>query len=92
MPIVYKGRRLLTTYRPDLIVEDLVIVEAKSLASTSPLHKAQVITYLKLTGCPVGLLINFNVPRLMDGVHRLLNPNVRERLNDHDSAKTGEEK
>jgi GxxExxY protein len=73
VPIFYKGRRLVTTYRADLIVEDLVIVEVKSMATTLAIHEAQVITYLKLTGHAAGLLINFNVPRLMDGVKRLIN-------------------
>jgi GxxExxY protein len=77
IPLVYKGRPLVTTYRVDLVVEDIVIVEVKSQASTLAIHEAQVITYLKLTGCPVGLLINFNVTRLMDGVRRLINPNLR---------------
>jgi len=74
VPIVYKGKRLSTSYRVDMVVEDLVIVEVKSVAAILPVHQAQVITYLKLTGYPVGLLINFNVPRLMDGVKRLVNP------------------
>jgi GxxExxY protein len=74
VPIVYKGRRLKTSYRIDLVVENLVVVEVKSVAATLTVHQAQLRTYLKLTGHPVGLLINFNVPRLMDGVKRLINP------------------
>jgi GxxExxY protein len=74
IPVVYKGAPLDTCYFIDLIVEDLVVVEAKSVAALLPVHQAQTLTYLRLTGCPVGLLINFNVPRLMDGVKRLLNP------------------
>lgn len=77
VPILYKGKRLATTYRSDSVVESLVVVEVKSVAATLPIHEAQVITYLKLTGHPVGLLINFNVSRLMDGVTRLLNPALR---------------
>ena len=73
VPIVYKGTRLRTQYRVDLIVEDQIVVEVKSHATTLPIHQAQVITYLRLTGYPAGLLINFNVPRLMDGVKSLLN-------------------
>ena len=71
--IIYKGNALDACYRIDLIVEDLVVVDVKSVAALTPVHKAQVLTYLHLTGCPVGLLINFNVPRLMDGVKRLIN-------------------
>jgi|SRR5687768_8805800 len=74
VPITYKGRTLDTTYRMDLIVEDLVIVEVKSVAALLPVHQAQVLTYMALTGCPAGLLINFNVAKLVDGVKRLINP------------------
>jgi GxxExxY protein len=63
-----------TTYRVDLIVEDTVVVETKSVATLLKVHEAQVLTYMKLTDCPAGLLINFNVPRLMDGVRRLVLP------------------
>ena len=74
VPIVYKGIALSASYRIDLIVEDRVVVEAKSVKALAPVHWAQVLTYLRLTECPVGLLINFNVPRLMDGVKRVINP------------------
>lgn len=77
VPITYKGTRLGSSYRLDLIVEDKVIVEVKSVEALAPIHKAQVLTYLRLTGMPAGLLINFNVPRLMDGVKRLINPACR---------------
>ena len=72
--IVYKGMTLDARYRIDLIVEDIVVVEVKSIEQTLPIHKAQVLTYLQLTGCPAGLLINFNVAKLIDGVTRLLHP------------------
>jgi GxxExxY protein len=74
VPIVYKGMRLDAGYRIDLIVEDIVVVEVKSVATLLAVHQAQVLTYLSLTDCPAGLLINFNVPKLMDGVKRLINP------------------
>ena len=74
VPIVYKEITLDTKYRIDLIVEDAVIVEVKSVEQLLPVHQAQVLTYMRLTGCPAGLLINFNVARLIDGVKRLLNP------------------
>jgi len=76
IPITYKGIVLPASYRVDLIVEDLVVVDIKSVAALAPVHQAQLLTYLCLTRCPVGLLINFNVPRLMDGVKRLINPRV----------------
>ena len=79
VPIIYRDSNLDARYRIDLIVEDLVVVEVKSVAALLPIHEAQALTYMRLTGCPAGLLINFNVPRLVDGVQRLLNPGRLER-------------
>src|SRR5262245_6628553 len=62
LPIVYKDIVLDTSYRLDFVVEDLVVVEVKSVAALLPVHDAQVLTYLGLSGRPAGLLINFNVP------------------------------
>jgi GxxExxY protein len=78
VPLAYKGKRLESIYRVDLVVEKLVVVEVKCLDSIAPVHKAQVLTYLRLTGCPAGLLINFNSARLMDGVKRLINPRATD--------------
>jgi GxxExxY protein len=72
IPIEYKGIKLDCGYRVDLLVEDLVIVELKSVDSLDPIHEAQILTYLKLTGLKVGLLINFNVPVLREGIKRLI--------------------
>lgn len=80
IPIVYKDRALNASYRVDLIVEDLVVVEVKSAAVLLPVHAAQTLTYMQLTDCPVGLLINFNAPRLMDGVKRLVNPRASQKI------------
>jgi GxxExxY protein len=74
IPIVYKGTTLSSAYRIDLIVDERVVVEVKSVATLLPVHDAQVLTYLKLTARPLGLLINFNEARLVDGVHRIVNP------------------
>jgi len=74
IPIVYKGVTIQGAYRIDLIVEDLIVVEVKSVVGILPAFESQVLTYLRLTGCPAGLLINFNVPRLVDGLKRKLNP------------------
>ena len=71
LPIVYKGVRLDLAYRLDVVVEDRVLIELKAVDSLLPVHEAQVITYLKLTGLPLGLLINFNVPVLKQGIKRL---------------------
>lgn len=70
LPVSYKGHLLDCGYRLDLVVEDRVIVELKSVDKINPLHEAQLLTYLKLSGKRVGLLINFNVPLLKDGVTR----------------------
>jgi len=78
IPIAYKGVELDVGYRVDLIVEDLVIVEVKSVATVLPVHEAQLLTYLRLTACPIGLLINFNEARLVDGITRVINPRSRD--------------
>ncbi len=70
LPIVYKEQRLDAGYRLDLLVADLVIVELKSVEKLEKIHDAQLLTYLKLARKPIGLLINFNVPVLKDGVRR----------------------
>jgi len=72
LPVQYKGVRLDCGYRIDLVVEDLVIVELKTVERLLPIHKAQLLTYLKLYGRSLGLLINFNVPVLKDGVKRMV--------------------
>jgi GxxExxY protein len=74
IPVTYKDVRLEGGYRVDLIVEDAVVVELKSLDQIAPIHKAQALTYMKLADCPVGLIINFNVTKLTDGVTRLILP------------------
>ena len=76
VPILYKGQDLDADYRVDLVVEQLVVVEIKSVESLLPVHDAQALTYMRLTSSPAGLLINFNVPKLVDGVRRLINPHV----------------
>ncbi len=77
IPLFYRGVRVHRGFRIDLIVEGLVVVEVKAVAMLAPVHSAQLITYLKLTGCPVGLLVNFNVPLLTGGVRRLVNPSQK---------------
>jgi GxxExxY protein len=74
VPIIYEDVRLDCGYRLDFIVNDSVIVEVKSVKQLEPIHEAQVLTYLKLTGYPAALLINFNVQLLTSGIRRLLNP------------------
>lgn len=72
MPLIYKGRKLDLGYRLDLLVEDKVVIEVKSVESLMPVHTAQLMTYLKLSGCRVGLLINFNVLFLKEGIRRII--------------------
>ena len=73
LPVVYEGVKLDVGYRIDLLVENLVVVEIKSVDAISPVHHAQIITYLNLSGKSLGLLINFNVVHLKDGVKRFVN-------------------
>jgi len=73
LPVVYRGVKLELGYRMDLLVEDLVIVEIKSVDAIAPVHQAQVISYLKLSGKSIALLINFNVVHLKDGIKRFVN-------------------
>lgn len=73
LPIRYKGIVLECGYRLDLLVDDQVVVELKSVEKLELIHMAQLLTYLRLKGCRLGLLINFNVPLLKDGICRLIN-------------------
>ena len=73
MPLIYEEIKMDIGYRLDLMIEDKVIVEIKSVEKLNDVHTAQVLTYLKLSGCKLGLLINFNNARVMDGFHRLVN-------------------
>ncbi|HLK47288.1 MAG TPA: GxxExxY protein [Bryobacteraceae bacterium] len=73
LPVRYKGVALDCGYRMDLVVEDLVILEIKAVEGLCPIHEAQLLTYLKLAEKPVGLLINFNVPILKQGLKRIVN-------------------
>ena len=70
MPVVYKEIRLECGYRIDILVENTVVLELKSVDSIIPVHEAQILTYLKLAGKNIGLLINFNVPVLKNGIKR----------------------
>jgi GxxExxY protein len=72
-PVRYKGLLIAVGSRLDLLVEGQVVVELKAVESLLPIHDAQLLTYLKLSDCRVGLLINFNVPLLKAGLKRLIN-------------------
>ena len=73
IPIKYRGVNLDCAYRLDIVVSNKLIVELKSCESIQPIHEAQLLTYLKLSDVKVGLLINFNVPVLKEGIKRLVN-------------------
>jgi len=73
VPVVYKGRRLATDFRIDLLVERLVIVECKATSVTNPVFGAQVLTYLRLLDLQLGLVVNFGKKRVADGIHRVVN-------------------
>jgi GxxExxY protein len=73
LPIVYKGNKLGTPLRLDLLVEDLLIVEIKALTTYNPIFEAQLLTYLKLANLRLGLVINFGERLLKDGIHRVVN-------------------
>ena len=73
LPVKYKGVKLDCGYRIDLLVEEKIIVELKAVERLEPIHTAQTLSYLKLSGCRVGLLINFNVKVLKNGIRRLIN-------------------
>ena len=72
LPLVYKKRQLEIGYRIDLLVENQIIVEIKAIQSLEDIHLAQMLTYLKLSGCKLGLLVNFNVKHLKDGIKRVI--------------------
>lgn len=71
--VLYKGNPLPTAFRPDLIIEDRLIVELKAVEKIHPVHQSQIYAYLKATGLPIGLLVNFNVPLIKNGIQRFRN-------------------
>lgn len=76
VPIIYKGKTFDHGFRADLIVEGKVIVELKSVSSVLPVHETQLLNYLKLSNLKLGLLINFNVPILKNGIKRIVNGDI----------------
>ena len=73
IPVVYEGIQIKLGFRADLVIEDRVIVEIKSIDAISPVHKKQLLTYLRLSGKQLGLLINFDVALIKDGILRIVN-------------------
>ena len=73
LPLVYRGHSIESAYRLDLLINGKLLVELKAIESVQPIHRVQVTTYLKILKLPLGLLINFNVPLIKDGITRVLN-------------------
>jgi GxxExxY protein len=73
VPLVYQGKKIECGFILDIVVEDTVVLELKAILTVLPVHEAQLVTYLKLTGKPIGLLLNFNVPVMKDGIIRKIN-------------------
>lgn len=73
IPVIYKGMQLDCGYRIDLLINNKVVIEIKSVKALEDVHTAQVITYLKLSGCKLGFLINFNESKVKNGLRRLVN-------------------
>ncbi len=76
LPVIYKEEILNKDYIIDMLIDDLIVVEFKSVETILPVHEAQLVTYLKLSGKKLGLLINFNVALLKDGIRRRINGNL----------------
>ncbi|MBK5214597.1 MAG: GxxExxY protein [Flavobacteriaceae bacterium] len=73
LPVIYKGIKLDAGYRIDMVVENKVLIEIKSVESLAPIHTAQILTYLKLKNMKLGLLINFNEVKVVNGIRRIIN-------------------
>ena len=82
VPVAYKGVRLEASYRVDLLVEQKLVVEVKAVERTLPVHDAQILTYMRVSGTPVGLLLNFNTPVLKNGIKRFVNHSFGGRSED----------
>jgi GxxExxY protein len=86
LPITYKGLKLESAYKMDLVVENAIVIEIKATEGTAPIHHSQLLTYLKSANIRVGLLINFNVPVLKNGLKRVVNHYTGPKLADSVSA------
>ena len=89
--VTFRGKILDTGFKTDLVINNNLIVELKSVEKIIPVHEAQMISYLRLSGIPLGLLINFNVPLLKQGIKRFVSTETRGVLGDRGVEKTLEE-
>lgn len=87
VPVVYREQTIRDDLRIDILVDRQLVIEIKAVERVLPVHKAQVITYLKLTGCPAGLLMNFSATTLRDGLRRLDRPDIYARRSSERAAK-----
>ena len=78
LPLIYEDVHLEVGYRVDILVAHKLIIEIKAVDALNDIHLAQILTYLKLSNCKLGLLINFNVPLIKDGIRRVINGNLNE--------------
>lgn len=78
IPVMYKGRETNKTFFMDLLVEDLIVLELKAVETVLPIHEVQIVTYLRLADKKLGLLINFNVPLMRQGIRRKINGHLNE--------------
>ena len=76
LPFDYKGERISGALKLDLLVNDCIVVELKAVEALHPIHSAQVITYLKISDCPAGLILNFNAPSIREGLQRVDRPDL----------------
>jgi len=73
LPVRYGGLEINGGFRVDILVESLVVIEVKAVEKLLPVHKSQLLTYLRLSGCKLGYLLNFNIPHMRDGIKRVVN-------------------
>jgi GxxExxY protein len=73
LPVKYKGLEIEAGYRLDMLVADSIVIENKSVQAFLPIHEAQLLTYMKLSGCRLGFLVNWNIPLIKDGIKRMVN-------------------
>jgi GxxExxY protein len=76
VPLIYRERRIDVGFRVDLLIENRLVLELKAVERVLPVHKAQLITYLKVLNQPLGLFVNFNEALVKDGIHRIFNPRL----------------
>lgn len=85
LPVFYRGREIKTAYRIDMLVHNLVLIENNCVKAILPIHQAQLITYLRMSGIRIGFLINWNVPLIKQGIRRMISSSDRRTSHARDS-------